>query len=244
MLQKSLRFSVPIGTPFAYWSNAPVHSAKSLPNGVCSGYNSDGQVRTRGMGLLEKSKNITDTDLRVLVQESPEPEAALRRHILSLEESQRQLKSSQGFLARQCTWLERSAERKLELAEEWDKRALTAARQNRDDLAKHALLRKKELLRSMSEDRRQLERILPQLREVEDGLSEVRRKIAKSRAVRAKLFDADDADAAADAEPDGSAGPGRPAPVAGASELTEREQAELDEELKDLKRRLNSDDVT
>ncbi|HUV39385.1 MAG TPA: hypothetical protein VMY39_07205, partial [Planctomycetota bacterium] len=120
------------------------------------------------MGLLEQARNITDTDLRLLVQESSEPEEALRRHILSLEESQRQLKSSQGFLTRQSTWLEKSAERKLSLAEEWDRRALTAARGDRDDLARHALLRKKELLRSMSEDRRQLERILPQLREVEE----------------------------------------------------------------------------
>ena len=194
------------------------------------------------MGLLEKSKNITETDLRVLVRESPEPEQALRRHILSLEESQRQLKSSQGFLARQTAWLQKSAERKLELAEEWDKRALSAARGDRDDLAKHALLRKKELLRSMSEDRRQLERTAPQLREVEDRLNEVRRKIAKSRAVRAKLFEGSDPAVSADVEPDVLSGPTAGAPAG--TELTEREQVELDEDLKDLKRRLGANDAT
>jgi len=198
------------------------------------------------MGLLEKSKNITDTDLRLLVQQSAEPREALRRHILSLEESQRQLRSSQGFLGRQCTWLERSAERKLELAEEWDRRALTAARAERDDLAKHALLRKKELLRSMSEDRRQLERLQPQLAEVEERLGAVRRKIAKSRAVRATLFDETGGEAAAEDDDPPDAGPSRPAggDADAAGDLTEREQAELDEELRDLKRRLKSNDAT
>ncbi|HUW59294.1 MAG TPA: hypothetical protein VMZ92_21855, partial [Planctomycetota bacterium] len=104
------------------------------------------------MGLFEKARNITDTELRVVVAESADPAGSLRRHILSLEESQRQLRSSQGFLRRQRDWLEKSAERKLSLAEEWEKRALTAARQDRDDLARHALVRKKELLRSMGED--------------------------------------------------------------------------------------------
>jgi phage shock protein A len=193
------------------------------------------------MGIFEKAKNITDTDLRIMLQESSEPAEALRRHILSLEESSRQLKSSQGFLDRQRTWLEASAERKLGLAEEWEGRAASAARQSRDDLARHALLRKKELLRSMSEDRAQLERILPQLQELDGRLGEVRQKILKAKAVRARFFEGD---AAAAPPPDAD----DPAPLHGSppsaqgdsSRLTESERQELDEELKDLKRRMGS----
>ena len=195
------------------------------------------------MGLFEKARNITDTELRVVVAESADPAGSLRRHILSLEESQRQLRSSQGFLRRQRDWLEKSAERKLSLAEEWEKRALTAARQDRDDLARHALVRKKELLQSMGEDRRQLERILPQLEEADRRLSEVRQKILKARAVRTRLFGEGetgvlDADDAASTDTAGS----RPVERE-ESDLTERERQELDEELEDLKRRLESDEV-
>jgi len=192
------------------------------------------------MGLFEQAKNITDTDLRILLQESSEPAETLRRHILSLEESQRQLKSSQGFLERQRKWLEASAERKLRLAEEWEGRAASAARQSRDDLARHALLRKKELLRSMSEDRTQLERILPQLQELDGRLGEVRQKILKAKSVRERFFEGDPARTPDRADTDTRASGSAPGVERDSPELTESERQELDEELKDLKRRMET----
>ena len=194
------------------------------------------------MGLFEKARNITDTELRIVVTEGRDPAESLRRHILSLEESQRQLGSSQGFLARQRQWLDKSAERKLSLAEEWEKRAATAARQDRDDLARHALLRKRELLRSMGEDRRQLDRILPQLEEVDRRLSEVRGKVLKARAVRARLFEDGDVGTIEDDEPGTTDTHASPSADREASGLTDNERQELDEELKDLKQRLKSDE--
>jgi phage shock protein A len=198
------------------------------------------EKRVNDMGLFEKSRSITDTDLRILVQDSGEPSEALRRHILSLEESQRQLKSSQGFLERQRLWLESCAERKLGMAEEWGRRAEAAAGQNRDDLARQALVRKKDLLRSMGEDRRQLEEILPQLGETERRLGEVRQKILKARSVRERLFG------------EGGALPGEEGPSLRANdageaaerkkeELAGPEQKEIEEELKNVKRRLDAD---
>jgi phage shock protein A len=192
------------------------------------------------MGLFEKAKNITDTDLRIMLEGSSEPAETLRRHILGLEESSRQLKSSQGFLERQRKWLETSAERKLRLAEEWERRAAGAARQSRDDLARHALLRKKELLRSMSDDRTQLEHILPQLEELDGRLGEVRQKILKAKSVRARFFEGDPARTSDEAEADTSAS-GSAHPVERDSpKLTESERRELDEELKNLKRRMET----
>ena len=115
------------------------------------------EEKANGMGIFEKARNITDTDLRILVQESGDPEESLRRHILSLEESHRQLRSSLGVMDRQRHWLESSAERKLSLAEEWQRRAEASRERGREDLSNHALERKQELMRSMGEDRRQLE---------------------------------------------------------------------------------------
>ena len=192
------------------------------------------------MGLFEKAKNITDTELRMVVAGGGDPSESLRRHILRLEESQRQLKSSHGFLERQRTWLENSAERKLSLAEEWEKRAVTAVKQDREGLARQALLRKKELLRSMSEDRGQLERLLPQLEEVEDQLCKLREKTLKARAVRARFSAEGEAGALEDEK-----GVRPPDVVKGSDPffvgepvLSDREREELDEELKDLKRRI------
>jgi phage shock protein A len=194
------------------------------------------------MGIFEKAKNITDTDLRVMLEDSSEPAQTLRRHILSLEESQRQLKSSQGFLERQRAWLEASAERKLRLAEEWEGRAASAARQSRDDLARHALLRKKELLRSMGDDRAQLEHILPQLAELDGRLGEVRQKILKAKSVRARFFDGETTattPAPGDVDAQTPHDPASPPPASDDSRrLTESERQELDDELADLKRRM------
>jgi hypothetical protein len=195
------------------------------------------------MGIFEKAKSITDTDLRVMLEDSSEPAQTLRRHILSLEESQRQLKSSQGFLERQRAWLEASAERKLRLAEEWEGRAATAARQSRDDLARHALLRKKELLRSMGDDRAQLEHIFPQLAGLDERLGEVRQKILKAKSVRARFFDGETTTATKPAPEDALVqsphDPASPPPVPDDSRrLTESEQQELDDDLADLKRRM------
>ena len=140
------------------------------------------------MGLFEKAKSITDTDLRILVQKSDDPEEALRRHILSLEESRRQLEGSQGMMERQCQWLEASADRKLVLAEEWQRRAEASERQDRPDLASHAGERKEELMRSMGEDRRQLDALRPQLEEATRRLDETRDKVRKARAAREQIF--------------------------------------------------------
>ncbi len=193
------------------------------------------------MGIFEKARNITDTDLRILLEKASEPSDALRRHILSLEESQRQLRSSRNFLEKQRTWLENSAERKLGLAEEWESRAMTAARQDRDDLARHALIRKKELLLSMSEDRRQLERILPQLTQTEGQAREVRKKILKAKALRSRLFEdgkvgtlTDDDVAELESEDDSPTTTDR-------AERSQFDEQELDNELEDLKRRLSSE---
>jgi phage shock protein A len=192
------------------------------------------------MGLFEQARNITDTDLRIIVQESSDPSEAMRRHILSLEESHRQLKSSLNTLERQRAWLENSAERKLTLAEEWDKRAATAALGARDDLARHALLRKKELLQSMAEDRRQLEQVLPQLSDVQARQNEVHGKILKARAVRSKFFE-EGAASAAGGE-DEQRPPQAPRGAARIAEkLSDRERQDLEKELEDLKRRLDLD---
>ncbi len=144
--------------------------------------------RVDAMGLFERARNITDTNLRILVQESQDPEEALRRHILSLEESQRQLRGSEEVMGRQRDWLESSAERKLTLAEEWSRRAEAAQRGGRADLASHARERKEELMRSMGEDRRQLETLRPQLEETSRRLEDLREKVRKARAAREQLF--------------------------------------------------------
>ena len=162
------------------------------------------EEKANGMGIFEKARSITDTDLRILVQDSGDPEESLRRHILSLEESHRQLRSSQGVMDRQRHWLESSAERKLSLAEEWQRRAEASREQGREDLSNHALERKQELMRSMGEDRRQLEALRPELAEVERRLEDLREKIRKARSVRESLFGKSD-DAPADAtDPPGS----------------------------------------
>jgi phage shock protein A len=140
------------------------------------------------MGIFEKARSITDTDLRILVQEADDAEEALRRHILSLEESHRQLEGSRGTLDRQHRWLEASAERKLALAEEWRRRADASKAQGREDLAIHARERQQELMLSMGEDRRQLEAIRPQLAEADRRIEDLREKIRKARAAREKLF--------------------------------------------------------
>ena len=155
------------------------------------------------MGIFEKARAITDTDLRILVEGSEDPEESLRRHILNLEESHRQLRGSQGVMDRQRQWLESSAERKLSLAEEWQRRAEAASRQGREDLANHALERKQELMLSMGEDRRQLEALRPQLGETERRLEDLREKIRKARAVRERLFGKPD-DAAEPRDPPAS----------------------------------------
>ncbi len=145
------------------------------------------------MGIFERARSITDTDLRILVQEADDAEEALRRHILSLEESHRQLEGSRGTMDRQRQWLEASAERKLNLAEEWRRRADASKAQGREDLTAHAKERQQELMLSMGEDRRQLEAIRPQLAEADRRIEDLREKIRKARVARESLFGVSDA---------------------------------------------------
>ena len=188
------------------------------------------------MGLFEQARNITDTDLRVVLTQSDQPVDALKAHILKLEASQRELVRSEEFLVRQRDWLEQAVERSLGVAEQSAARAEKMVAAGREDLAREALLDKKESMRQMSADARQLERLERSLAEARGQRAQLEARINQARRIRARIAAGEpleEGDLHQEPPP-----PEKPVGLSPRASLTPGEEKELTRELDELRRQV------
>ena len=139
------------------------------------------------MGISEQARNVTDTSLRLVLTTSDDPSQALKRHILKLEASHRDLLQSETSVVNQCRWLSDNIERNLKLARAEEVRAGKLIEHKQDQRARDALRDKRDALRRTTADQRklaQLEDSLPALRE---QLRELRERIDQARTLRTRM---------------------------------------------------------
>ena len=139
------------------------------------------------MGIFEQARNITDTSLRLVLDASDEPAEALKRHILKLEASLRDLARSEESIVRQCQWLGANVERNLKLAEASEARAAKLLELGREQPARETLRDKRESVRQVSADQRRLAPLEASLSGVRDQLQQLQRRITQAKKVRARL---------------------------------------------------------
>ncbi len=140
------------------------------------------------MGLLERARNILTTSLSDLLAKAESPQRMLAAHILELTRIERQGRRSLLDVIKEEKRLQQKLTEIAEAEALWQDRAEMALEKERDDLAKGALLRKRELARQAAE----LSQEIDNLRQVKDDLKNTLRSITErmeaARRERARLL--------------------------------------------------------
>jgi phage shock protein A len=147
------------------------------------------------MGIFSRLKRLIASDVNDLINKAEKPEKILNQLIIEMNEQLVESKKAVAMAITDEKKLEREKNNRLTQAQEWERKAMLAVNNNKDDLAKEALLRKQEYDNAASEYQRQwesqkisVEQLKESLRELQNKIDEARRKknLLIARAKRAE----------------------------------------------------------
>jgi phage shock protein A len=147
------------------------------------------------MGIWDRISTLLRSNVNDLISRAENPEKMLNQLIVDMRSQLAKAKQQVASAIADEKRLAAQAEQEKKLAEEWEKRAELAVRENRDDLAKQALLRYNEhvqgavqLQETWVKHREETEKLKASLRQLNDKIEEAKRKknILIARAKRAE----------------------------------------------------------
>ena len=147
------------------------------------------------MGIWDRLSTLLRSNINDLISRAENPEKMLNQLIVDMRTQLAKAKQQVASAIADEKRLAAQAEQEKKLAEEWEKRAELAVRENRDDLAKQALLRYNEhvqgavqLQETWVKHREETEKLKTSLRQLNDKIEEAKRKknILIARAKRAE----------------------------------------------------------
>jgi phage shock protein A len=149
------------------------------------------------MGIFDKLSLLIRSNINDLIARAENPEKMLEQVIIDMREQQTRAKQEVALAIAEERKLKSQVESEAKQAQEWERRAMLALQQGRDDLARQALLRQQEYAeraRSMHETwQRQAadtEKVKDALRQLQVRIEEAQRKknllIAKQKRAQAQ----------------------------------------------------------
>jgi len=147
------------------------------------------------MGIWDRLSTLLRSNINDLISRAENPEKMLNQLIVDMRTQLAKAKQQVASAIADEKRLASQAEQEKKLAEEWEKRAELAVREERDDLAKQALLRYNEhvqgavqLQETWVKHREETEKLKLSLRQLNDKIEEAKRKknILIARAKRAE----------------------------------------------------------
>lgn len=149
------------------------------------------------MGIFNRFVNVLRANANAALDRAEDPELMLNQMITDLETQKREAKQRMTEALALQKRFERQTEQEEAEGQKWEEKAVIAVQKGKDDLAKEALVRKKEHSRRALEFRQQLEthaRNSELLREgyqkLEDKIEEIKRKksllVAKQKQAEAQ----------------------------------------------------------
>jgi phage shock protein A len=149
------------------------------------------------MGIFDKLSLLIRSNINDLIARAENPEKMLEQVIIDMREQQTRAKQEVALAIAEERKLKSQVESEARQAQEWERRAMLALQQGRDDLARQALLRQQEYAeraRSMHETwQRQAadtEKVKDALRQLQVRIEEAQRKknllIAKQKRAQAQ----------------------------------------------------------
>ncbi|HEX6250974.1 MAG TPA: PspA/IM30 family protein [Gemmatimonadaceae bacterium] len=149
------------------------------------------------MGIFDRIARLFRSNVNELISRAEEPEKMLNQIIADMRTQMVRAKQQVAAAIADEKRLQEQTVQELRQAEDWERRAMLAVRENRDDLAKQALVRRSEHVARGSQmqitweaHKQETDRLKNQLRELNDNIEEASRKknllIAKQRRAQAQ----------------------------------------------------------
>ena len=147
------------------------------------------------MGMFERFSTMFKSNINDLISRAENPEKMLNQLILDMKSNLAKAKQEAAGAIADEKKLQADAESLKKQSEDWERRAMLAVQEGRDDLAKQALLRYNEALQGAQQlnetwvkSKAETENLKIQLRQLNDKIEEAKRKknILVARAKRAE----------------------------------------------------------
>jgi len=147
------------------------------------------------MGIFERFSTMIKSNINDLISRAENPEKMLNQLILDMKSQLAKAKQEAAAAIADEKKLQSDADALKKQAEDWERRAMLAVQEGRDDLAKQALMRYNEALQGAQtlhetwvKHKAETEALKIQLRQLHDKIEEAKRKknILVARAKRAE----------------------------------------------------------
>jgi phage shock protein A len=149
------------------------------------------------MGIFDRLATMIRSNLNDLISRAENPEKMLNQLVLDMRSQLAKAKQQVATAIADEKKLQAQAEQEKKLAEDWEKRAMLAVQEGRDDLAKQALLRHSEHMQNAAQlddtwrkHAAETESLKNSLRALNDKIEEAKRKknilIARARRAEAQ----------------------------------------------------------
>ncbi len=149
------------------------------------------------MGIFDRLATLIKSNLNDLISSAEDPEKMLNQIILDMRNQLVKAKQQVAASIADEKRLKDQADNEFKLADDWEKRAMLAVNEGRDDLARQALLRGQEhlehghqLATTWEQHKLETEKLKQSLRDLNDKIEEAKRKknllIARQRRAEAQ----------------------------------------------------------
>ena len=147
------------------------------------------------MGIFDRFSTMLRSNINDLISRAENPEKMLNQLILDMKSNLAKAKQEAAAAIADEKKLQAESEREKKQAEDWERRAMLAVQEGRDDLATQALMRYNEALQGAQQlhetwvkHKADTESLKGQLRQLNDKIEEAKRKknILVARAKRAE----------------------------------------------------------
>src|SRR5918912_1965939 len=135
------------------------------------------------MGLFDRLSQLLRSNINDLISRAEDPEKMLNQIIVDMRTQLVKAKQQVAAAIADEKRLRDQADGEFRQAEEWERRAMLAVQEQRDDLAKQALVRQSEHLEharqleaTWDSHRQETERLKNSLRDLNDKIEEAKRK--------------------------------------------------------------------
>ena len=149
------------------------------------------------MGVFDRLSTLIRSNINDLIQRAENPEKMLNQLIMDMKTQLAKAKQQVASAIADEKKLQADAEAMKKQAEDWERRAMLAVQENRDDLAKQALLRYNEAMQGAQQlhetwvkHKAETETLKGSLRQLNDKIEEAKRKknllVARARRAEAQ----------------------------------------------------------
>jgi len=146
------------------------------------------------MGIFTRFRDIISSNINAMLDKAEDPEKLIKLIIREMEDTLVELKASCAGALANCKKIQRQMEEAEARGKEWEDRAALAVQKGRDDLAREALLERRQYLektdflkKDLEEHKVLVDQYQGDIRELEDKLQTAREKqrILVQRQIRA-----------------------------------------------------------